>query len=71
MGNRYHMDMTMEDYMTISRKPKSRPQASEGEIAALIDKGGSPGGRVAQAPPHSAHRKVKSQDARSPAEVTR
>ncbi len=27
--------------MTIARKPKGRPQASESKIAALIDKGGS------------------------------
>ena len=33
--------------MTIARKPTGRPQVSENEIAALIDKGGSSAGQTA------------------------
>lgn len=39
--------------MTIARKPKGKAQASETEIAALIDKGGSAAGQAMAATPEN------------------
>ena len=39
--------------MAIARKPKRQVQASEAQIAALIDKGGTAGTQTPQAPPEN------------------